>query len=92
MTCKSTWTFGKGQKFMWWNNVETKPYGGYPQHWDVKTLSLLEHQKWSGEGKEDRVSPYGSYQGDTIFEAAEFKELNQEAIGYIPEDKEWRFP
>ena len=21
---------------MWWNNVETKPYGGYPQHWDVK--------------------------------------------------------
>jgi len=31
MACKSTWTFSKGQEYMWWNNVETKPYGGYPQ-------------------------------------------------------------
>ena len=30
MACKSTWTFSKGQEYMWWNNVETKPYGGYP--------------------------------------------------------------
>ena len=29
MACKSTWTFSKGQEAMWWNNVETKPYGGY---------------------------------------------------------------
>jgi nitrate reductase beta subunit len=92
MACKSTWTFGKGQEFMWWNNVETKPYGGYPQNWDVKTLSLLGPQSWSLEEKEDRLAPYGVYQGDTIFEAAEFRELNQEAVGYIPEDKEWRFP
>ena len=42
MACKSTWTFSKGQEAMWWNNVETKPYGGYPHHWDVKTLDLLE--------------------------------------------------
>ncbi len=28
MACKSTWTFSKGQELMWWNNVETKPYGG----------------------------------------------------------------
>jgi len=47
MACKSTWTFGKGQEAMWWNNVETKPYGGYPQFWDIKTLKLLDdaHQK-----------------------------------------------
>ena len=32
MACKSTWTFSPGQELMWWNNVETKPYGGYPQH------------------------------------------------------------
>ncbi|KKL12383.1 hypothetical protein LCGC14_2536320, partial [marine sediment metagenome] len=38
MACRSTWTFSNGQEHMWWNNVETKPYGGYPQHWDVKTL------------------------------------------------------
>ena len=28
MSCKSTWTFSPGQEDMWWNNVETKPYGG----------------------------------------------------------------
>ena len=37
MACKSTWTHSPGQELMWWNNVETKPYGGYPDHWDVKT-------------------------------------------------------
>ncbi|MBI1930272.1 nitrate oxidoreductase subunit beta, partial [Candidatus Poribacteria bacterium] len=42
MACKSTWTFSKGQEYMWWNNVETKPYGGYPQFWDVKLLQMLE--------------------------------------------------
>ena len=26
MACKSTWTFSKGQEYMWWNNVETKPF------------------------------------------------------------------
>jgi nitrate reductase beta subunit len=30
MACKSTWTFSPGQELMWWNNVETKPFGGYP--------------------------------------------------------------
>ena len=42
MACKSTWTFNKGQEHMWWANVETKPYGGYPQFWDAKILDLLE--------------------------------------------------
>ena len=35
MADKSTWLFSKGQEYMWWNNVETKPYGGYPQFYDV---------------------------------------------------------
>src|SRR3989454_8358190 len=30
MADKSTWLFSKGQEYMWWNNVETKPYGGCP--------------------------------------------------------------
>src|SRR5256886_14348056 len=30
MADKSTWLFSKGQEYMWWNNVETKPYGGEP--------------------------------------------------------------
>ena len=41
---------------MWWNNVETKPYGGYPHHWDVKMLDLLEQanpggQNWDGKAE-----------------------------------------
>ena len=42
MACKSTWTFSKGQEHMWWANVETKPYGGYPQSWDIKILKMLQ--------------------------------------------------
>jgi len=55
MACKSTWTFGRGQEHMWWNNVETKPFGGYPRYWDVKLLDLLERanprkQEWDASG------------------------------------------
>ena len=51
--CKATWTFSKGQEYMWWNNVESKPYGSYPQHWDVKILQKLDeaHQA-AGTGRE----------------------------------------
>ena len=49
MACKSTWTFSRGQEQMWWNNVETKPYGGYPQSWDVKLLALLEEANAGGQ-------------------------------------------
>ncbi len=100
MACKSTWTFSKGQEYMWWNNVETKPYGGYPQFWDAKILKLLEEanpgeQVWDAANKDGTRRPYGAYEGMTIFEAALQKkspEGQQRAIGYIPTDKEWRFP
>ena len=49
MACKATWTFSKGQEYMWWNNVETKPYGGYPQNWDVKILQLMEKANPGGQ-------------------------------------------
>ncbi|OGR88868.1 MAG: nitrate oxidoreductase subunit beta [Elusimicrobia bacterium RIFCSPLOWO2_01_FULL_59_12] len=93
MACKSTWTFSKGQEHMWWNNVETKPYGGYPQFWDVKLLKLLREadpggQTWAPHGK-GAEAPYGEFEGRTIFEAAPDGEA---ALGYLPEDKEWRFP
>ena len=89
MACKSTWTFSKGQEFMWWNNVETKPYGGYPQSWDVKILKLLEEASGEPQRWDD-----GVYQGKTIFEAAE-KHIGAEparVLGYLPTDEEWRFP
>ncbi|HXF57480.1 MAG TPA: 4Fe-4S dicluster domain-containing protein, partial [Actinomycetota bacterium] len=96
MACKSTWTFSEGQEYMWWNNVETKPYGGYPQSWDVKILSLLEQanpggQVWDVSQRDDR-RPYGVYRGKTIFEAAADQGGSQEALGYLPTDQEWQAP
>ena len=93
MACKSTWTFSRGQEHMWWNNVETKPYGGYPQFWDVKLLTMLDKadpggQKWNPAGKGERA-PYGLFDGKTIFEAAP---RGEPALGYLPADKEWQAP
>ena len=98
MACKSTWTFSKGQEAMWWNNVETKPYGGYPHNWDAKILELLENanpgkQAWDPSTK-DAKKPYGTFTGQTIFEAAA-KNPGDEAriaLGYIPTDREWTAP
>ncbi len=99
MACKSTWTFSKGQELMWWNNVETKPYGGYPQFWDVKTLKLLEDanpggQTWdTSQVRENK--PYGTYEGITVFEGEKHRyksETQNRVLGYLPTDEEWRSP
>lgn len=91
--CKSTWTFSKGQEYMWWNNVETKPYGGYPHHWDMKILQQLDeaHQARSREAtwRPDDSSKYGIYEGMTITEAAQ---NGEQALGYLPPDAEWTAP
>lgn len=101
MACKSTWTFSKGQEFMWWNNVETKPYGGFPRGWDIKGLQLLDeaHQKagksmsWDPSQRDDAKRPYGAYQGLTMFEGAEVENPPTEIIlGYEPTDDEWAAP
>ncbi|MBI3890603.1 MAG: nitrate oxidoreductase subunit beta [Candidatus Wallbacteria bacterium] len=99
MACKSTWTFSRGQEAMWWNNVETKPYGGYPHNWDVKLLAMLdkenpEGQTWDPAGPKTPEKPYGVFEGKTIFEAAEKKygAQQQRVLGYLPGDQEWRGP
>jgi nitrate reductase beta subunit len=100
MACKSTWTFSKGQEYMWWNNVESKPFGGYPQNWDSKLLAMLEAenpggQVWNTTRADGATQPYGQFQGKTIFEAAEKHvgpEGPQAALGYLPTDAEWRHP
>jgi len=94
MACKSTWTFSEGQEYMWWNNVETKPYGGYPQGWDVKLLSLLDRanpgkQVWNTKGG---GGPYGRFEGKTIFEVAKDQGAQEQALGYLPTDEEWQAP
>lgn len=100
MACKSTWTFSKGQEHMWWTNVETKPYGGYPQHWDVKILDLLaranpDSVQWTGHPNGDTRKPYGELKGRTIFECpdvvARGGQPNQ-VLGYLPTEEEWQAP
>ena len=83
MGCKTTWTVGKGQEYMWWNNVETKPWGSYPLAWDVKALEALGTQGWRREGDKN------VYAGKTIFEAAP---RGERAVGYLPTDIEWAYP
>ena len=101
MACRSTWTFSKGQEHMWWNNVETKPYGGYPRNWDLRLLDMLEKenpggQEWRGpRGDAKESAPYGEFKGKTIFEAAE-KYVGPESpvrvLGHTPTDDEWHSP
>jgi len=79
MACKTTWTSGKGQEYVFWNNVESKPWGYYPLGWDVKTLSLLGPQKWEGD----------VYSGKTIFEVAPDLE---KVLGYLPDEYDYAHP
>jgi len=95
MACRSTWTFSPGQELMWWNNVETKPFGGYPAHWDVHTLQMLEDanpggQVWEPSAPEPVRAPYGQFGGKTVFEAA--AGTPDEAIGYLPPEEDWKAP
>lgn len=79
IACKNAWTSGKGQEYMWWNNVETKPWGFYPLGWDVRLLGMLKAQTWDGD----------KYTGKTIFESAPYGE---EVLGFIPEEDDWSSP
>ncbi len=96
--CKATWTFSKGQEAMWWNNVESKPYGSYPKYWDVKILQKLDeaHQAAGKTGEWDPQAgdqnPYGTYNGMTITEAARENQTGEQALGYLPPDNEWSAP
>lgn len=97
--CKATWTFSKGQEYMWWNNVESKPYGSYPKYWDVKILQQLD-EAHEAAGKTagwestsgDAGAPYGVYNGMTITEAAAELNTGKQALGYLPPDTEWSSP
>lgn len=79
LACKTTWTSGRGQEYMLFNNVETKPYGYYPLGWDVNILSRMGEQDWRGD----------SYQGRTLFEAAE---AGERVLGWRPDDLDYAHP
>jgi nitrate reductase beta subunit len=79
LACKTTWTSGKGQEYMLWNNVETKPYGSYPLAYDLKLLDMLDGQKWAGN----------KYEGQTIFESAP---AGERVMGWRPEAADYAYP
>ena len=79
VACKTTWTPGRGQEYMYWNNVETKPYGYYPLGWDVNILDKLGVQEMTGP----------VYDGKTLFDAAPQGEI---LLGYLPEDLDYAHP
>jgi nitrate reductase beta subunit len=79
LACKTTWTSGKGQEYMLWNNVETKPYGFYPLTWDLKMLEALGDQEWDS----------GEYTGRTLFEAAR---AGERVLGWRPEEQDYAYP
>jgi len=79
LACKTTWTSGKGQEYMLWNNVESKPYGFYPLGWDLKLLEMLGGQEWQGD----------EYAGQTIFESAE---AGQRVMGWRPDARDYAYP
>ncbi|NPA34120.1 MAG: dehydrogenase [Chlorobi bacterium] len=77
VACKTTWTSGKGQESMFWNNVETKPYGGYPTGWDLSILPKLGEQVWNANNV---------YEGKTVFESAP---QGEKVNGYLPTDEDY---
>jgi nitrate reductase beta subunit len=79
IACKSTWTWGRGQEYMLWNNIETKPFGFYPMGWDVNVLELLGEQGWDGD----------VFAGQTIFEAAP---TGEKVLGWQPDEADWVNP
>jgi nitrate reductase / nitrite oxidoreductase, beta subunit len=79
VACKTTWTAGRGQEYMLWNNVETKPYGYYPLGWDVNILDRQGVQTMDGP----------VYNGKTLFEAAPEGEI---VLGYRPKDEDYAYP
>ena len=79
LACKTTWTSGRGQEYMLWNNVESKPYGSYPLAWDLQLLDTLQGGKWNGN----------RYEGQTIFESAE---AGERVLGWRPESQDYSYP
>ncbi len=80
MACKMTWTSGRGQEYMFWNNVETKPYGGYPTRWDLAVLEKIGGGTWKD----------GVYDGKTVFEEAGNEP--EGIAGVLPSDMDWAHP
>ncbi|EMA45966.1 4Fe-4S dicluster domain-containing protein [Halobiforma nitratireducens] len=93
LACKTTWTHEEGQEHMFWNNVETKPYGSHPVGWDQRMLEEMGTMEWDGE----------TYEGDTMFETEDVDwddpdnhptegGVDEDTAGFMPSTDDWRYP
>ena len=79
VACKTTWTSGKGQEHIFWNNVETKPYGSYPESWDMNLLQMVPEQRWKGD----------TFAGKTIFDNPP---ADGAVTGHHPQEADYAHP
>jgi nitrate reductase beta subunit len=79
VACKTCWTSGRGEETIFWNNVETRPYGGYPQAWDTRLLEQLPPAEWK---MEKLASP-------TVFET---QGANKPPQGHMPQAVDYARP
>jgi len=79
VACKNGWTSGKGEEYIFWNNVETKPYGGYPIGWDLKLMEKAEPAKWNGNKLESQ----------TIFDG---RSPLEQPLGHMPDTMDYSAP
>jgi len=79
VACKNAWTSGKGEEYAFWNNVETKPYGGYPIGWDLKLMEKAELAKWKD----------GKLESKTIFED---RSPLEQPLGHMPDTMDYSAP
>lgn len=79
VACKTCWTSGKGEETIFWNNVETKPYGGYPAGWDLRLLEQMPPAEWKGR----------QLNSSTIFEV---DGATKPPRGHLPQPRDYAHP
>lgn len=79
VACKTCWTSGKGQETIFWNNVETKPYGGYPHEWDSRLMQKCGQAEWQGK----------KLHSITIFEK---NGEGKPPVGHLPNERDYSAP
>ena len=83
VACKTAWTSGKGEETIFWNNVETKPYGGYPHAWDSKLMEKCGGCEWKGDKKLYTLN------SQTIFEK---NGEGKPPLGHLPQPQDYSSP
>lgn len=79
VACKTCWTSGKGQETIFWNNVETKPYGGYPHEWDSRLMEKCGTAFWQGK----------KLHSITVFEK---NGEGKPPVGHLPTERDYASP